>query len=165
MEIRIGETGQVMFEGEFRASHPNTSFPPQLTAELLDSMGADVVLEGPQATVQAPYEFSYRNGVEQVNGQWFTKYSVGPVFKDIPAQGDQPAKTAAEQLSAYRAEKDAQQAASVRSQRTQKLAESDWTQVADAPVDKAAWAVYRQALRDVTTQTGFPWEVTWPAQP
>ena len=60
---------------------------------------------------------------------------------------------------------DAQQAALIRSQRTQKLAESDWSQVADAPVDKAAWAVYRQALRDVTTQTGFPWEVTWPAQP
>ena len=60
---------------------------------------------------------------------------------------------------------DAQQAASVRSQRTQKLAESDWTQVADAPVDKAAWATYRQALRDVTTQAGFPWEVEWPTQP
>ena len=146
MEIRIRETGQVMFEGEFRASHPNTSFPPQLTAELLDSMGADVVLEGPQAQ-PTRYQVGFRDGVEQVDGKWFTKYSVVDM--------DQDAKDAL----------DAQQAASVRSQRTQKLAESDWTQVADAPVDKAAWAVYRQALRDVTTQTGFPWEVTWPAQP
>ena len=55
--------------------------------------------------------------------------------------------------------------ASVRSQRNQKLTETDWTQVNDAPVDKAAWATYRQALRDVPTQSGFPWSVTWPAQP
>lgn len=146
MEIRIRETGQVMFEGEFRASHPNTSFPPQLTAELLDSMGADVVLEGPQAQ-PTRYQVGFRDGVEQVEGKWFTKYSVVDM--------DQDAKDAL----------DAQQAASVRSQRTQKLVESDWTQVADAPVDKAAWAVYRQALRDVTTQAGFPWEVEWPTQP
>ena len=146
MEIRIRETGQVMFEGEFRASHPNTSFPPQLTAELLDSMGADVVFEGPQAQ-PTRYQVAFRNGVEQVNGKWYTKYSV--------ADMDQETKDAL----------DAQQAALIRSQRTQKLAESDWTQVADAPVDKAAWAVYRQGLRDVTAQTGFPWEVTWPAQP
>lgn len=146
MEIRIRSTGQVMYEGEFRASHPNTSFPPQLTAELLDSMGADVVFEGAQAQ-PTRYQVGFRDGVEQVNGKWYTKYSV--------AEMDQEAKDAL----------DAQQAALIRSQRTQKLAESDWTQVADAPVDKAAWAVYRQALRDVTTQTGFPWEVTWPAQP
>ena len=53
----------------------------------------------------------------------------------------------------------------VRSQRNEKLKDSDWTQVADAPVDKAVWATYRQALRDVTTQTGFPWTITWPTQP
>jgi len=146
MEIRIRSTGQVMYEGEFRASRPNTSFPPQLTTELLDSMGADVVFEGAQAQ-PTRYQVGFRDGVEQVNGKWYTKYSV--------AEMDQEAKDAL----------DAQQAALIRSQRTQKLAESDWTQVADAPVDKAAWAVYRQALRDVTTQTGFPWEVTWPAQP
>lgn len=58
-----------------------------------------------------------------------------------------------------------QKAASVRSERTQKLANSDWTQVADSPVDKAAWAVYRQALRDITSQTGFPWTINWPTQP
>ena len=30
---------------------------------------------------------------------------------------------------------------------------------------QAAWATYRQALRDVTAQDGFPWTITWPAQP
>lgn len=52
-----------------------------------------------------------------------------------------------------------------RLERNGRLAESDWTQVADAPVDKAAWATYRQALRDITEQDGFPSEVNWPVEP
>jgi hypothetical protein len=52
-----------------------------------------------------------------------------------------------------------------RTERNKLLSESDWTQVADAPVDKAAWATYRQALRDVPNQTGFPSEITWPDAP
>ncbi len=59
----------------------------------------------------------------------------------------------------------ANQAQSVRSERTNKLSKTDWTQLNDAPVDKAAWATYRQALRDVTAQSGFPWTVTWPDAP
>ena len=53
----------------------------------------------------------------------------------------------------------------VREKRNKLLAESDWTQVADAPVDKAAWATYRQALRDITDQDGFPLSVTYPESP
>ena len=60
---------------------------------------------------------------------------------------------------------DAEMAAKIKAERNQKLKDSDWTQVADAPVNKTAWAVYRQALRDISTQTGFPWDVTWPTQP
>lgn len=52
-----------------------------------------------------------------------------------------------------------------RMQRNGLLAASDWTQVADAPVDKAAWATYRQALRDITAQEGFPHNVVWPTSP
>jgi len=53
----------------------------------------------------------------------------------------------------------------IRTQRNKLLKESDWTQVADAPVDKAAWATYRQALRDITEQDGFPVNVEFPAEP
>lgn len=52
--------------------------------------------------------------------------------------------------------------ASVRAERKRLLQESDWTQLPDAPVDQARWAVYRQALRDITAQPGFPNNVTWP---
>jgi hypothetical protein len=58
----------------------------------------------------------------------------------------------------------ASKAANVRAQRDQLLSESDWTQVADAPVDKEAWAAYRQALRDLPNQEGFP-DVAFPNDP
>jgi len=58
-----------------------------------------------------------------------------------------------------------QLAAQVRAERDRLLADSDWTQVPDAPVDQAAWATYRQALRDVPEQVGFPEDVVWPTKP
>jgi hypothetical protein len=59
----------------------------------------------------------------------------------------------------------AAKAKEVRAERNALLTASDWTQVADAPVDAAAWATYRQALRDITDQAGFPHSVVWPAKP
>jgi len=53
----------------------------------------------------------------------------------------------------------------VRQERNALLVSSDWTQVADAPVDQAAWATYRQDLRDVPQQAGFPTTVVWPTKP
>ena len=52
-----------------------------------------------------------------------------------------------------------------RTKRNALLTASDWTQVADAPVDQTAWATYRQALRDVPSQAGFPENIDWPAVP
>lgn len=52
-----------------------------------------------------------------------------------------------------------------RSTRNKLLVMSDWTQVADAPVDQAAWAEYRQNLRDIPKQEGFPESIVWPLSP
>jgi hypothetical protein len=52
----------------------------------------------------------------------------------------------------------------IRAERNAKLVASDWTQVADAPVDAAAWADYRQELRDITQQDD-PFNITWPSEP
>jgi hypothetical protein len=54
----------------------------------------------------------------------------------------------------------------VRQQRNSLLASSDWTQAGDVPqAIKDVWAVYRQALRDVPQQAGFPTNITWPTKP
>jgi hypothetical protein len=148
MEIRIRATGQVMLEDELRRWAKDNGGPSwdRTTDEVLEVLGADVVFEGPQAQ-PTRYQVAFRDGVEQVDGRWFTKYSVADL--------DDEAKAA----------KDAEQAKAMREQRNQKLKDTDWTQVADAPGDKAAWATHRQALRDITSQAGFPWTVNWPAQP
>lgn len=56
----------------------------------------------------------------------------------------------------------------VRKDRAEMLSRCDWTQMPDAPLtaeQKQAWLDYRQALRDLPTQPGFPWDVTWPTAP
>ena len=53
----------------------------------------------------------------------------------------------------------------VRSKRDQLLYMCDWTQVADADVDRAAWSAYRQELRNVPQQEGCPDNVVWPVNP
>lgn len=146
MLIRIRETGAVVTEGEFRALHPATSFPRQITAQMLGDFDADPVLNGPQPTTTR-YQVAAQDGVEQIDGQWFTRWIAVDMDEDaIAAKG-------------------AQQADGVRADRNKRLAECDWTQLADAPVDREAWATYRQALRDVPAQAGFPWAVEWPEKP
>jgi hypothetical protein len=148
MQIRIRQTGAVMYEAEFRAYQQANGGPAwaATTEEVLEALGADVVFEGPQAQ-PTRYQVAFADGAEQIEGKWYTKYSV--------ADMDDEAKAA----------KDEEQAKSVRASRTEKLKDSDWTQVADSPVDQAAWATYRQALRDITAQEGFPWDIEWPEQP
>ena len=160
-QVRIRQTGAVMYESELRSYLKANDGPSydQLTPEVMEAIGVDPVFEGPQATGGTVYQFSMPDGVEQIEGKWYTKYILGPVFTDTEES------SAAEQEAAYKAMKDTEQAKSVRSTRGEKLKDSDWTQVSDAPVDQTAWAAYRQALRDITGQEGFPWTITWPEQP
>ena len=148
MEIRIRSTGALMYEDEFRRYVRETtggSFN-QLTTDIIEENGADIVFEGPQAE-PTRYQFAYRNGVEQIDGKWYTKYSVADLSDE------------------QKAVKDAEQAKAIRDDRNKRLAECDWTQLADSSADKAVWATYRQSLRDLTKQAGFPWDIAWPEQP
>ena len=65
-------------------------------------------------------------------------------------------------------ERTAEQANVVKAERDKKLAECDWRVIkaleSNQPQD-FQWASYRQALRDVPSQAGFPWEVIWPQEP
>lgn len=148
MQIRIRSTGQVLLQHEWEKWVATTygKSLSGLTTEVVNHFDSDVVLEGPQAQ-PTRYQVAFADGVEQIDGSWFTKYSVADMDAEAIAATD------------------AAQAKAVREDRNKRLAESDWTQLADAPVDSAVWATYRQALRDITAQSGFPWEVTWPDAP
>lgn len=52
-----------------------------------------------------------------------------------------------------------------RDKRNMLLLESDWSQLPDSPVDASVWATYRQELRDLPTQEGFPDTIVWPVKP
>ena len=93
-------------------------------------------------------EINVQNGIEQVLKNTAEEQAKWNVMK-----------------AEYEAGADDRAAAIVRTQRDTKLTESDWTQVVDAPVDQAAWATYRQALRDIPSQTGFPNTVNWSVEP
>ena len=78
---------------------------------------------------------------------------------------DSAKPTQAELDAAWPAVRDAMAWDAVRANRDRLLADSDWTQVADAPVDQRAWAVYRQQLRDIPQTFDNPDDVTWPEAP
>lgn len=159
MEIREKQTGNIITDWELKSNFPDTSFPNMLDEQTLNDFGFDVVFEGPQATPENVYQYSQRSGVEEINGKWFTKYISGPLF----VSNDQG--SAQVQEDDYKAAMDVVQASKQRLARAQMLKDSDWTQVADAPVDQVAWRTYRQELRDITIQEGFPWSINWPVAP
>lgn len=71
-------------------------------------------------------------------------------------------------LAAANQPTEAEQARAIRAQRDALLTACDWTQLPDSPLPaatKTAWAAYRQNLRDITGQAGFPASVTWPVAP
>lgn len=78
-----------------------------------------------------------------VDGVWAQNYIVSDLDADASA-----AKVGAQWIV-------------VRAERNKLLADCDWTQLPDAPVDAVAWATYRQALRDITSQAN-PFNIVWP---
>lgn len=130
---------------QLRDDYPNTSFPTDLPNGVLADFGVFSVVSTEQPTVD--YTKNLIDSVAQVGDTWNQVW----VTQEASDQEKQ--------------ERTDFQANSVREQRNELLAESDWTQLADAPVDKNAWSVYRQQLRDLTEQVGFPWKITFPNKP
>ena len=158
MEIRVRSTGAVMYESEFRRWLQETNGPSYvtLTSEVMELLGVDPVFEGPQASGGTVYQYSQRQGVEQISGNWYTKYVLGPVFDND------------DDRLAYEAERDLAQANAVRSERDKRLAACDWRVIksleAGEPQDLSI-VQYRQSLRDVPSQVSFPWNIVWPTEP
>lgn len=82
----------------------------------------------------------------------------------VPLSAEEQALFDAAQAE-YEAGAGARLALEVREERDTKLRGSDWSVLADAPTDKTAWQTYRQELRDVPSQAGFPNSINWPTEP
>jgi hypothetical protein len=135
--------------GQLRKDNPQTSFPQNPSNELLAEW--DVFPVKPTQGPSVDYTKNVKEGIPVKQGSDWVQ--VWEVTDATPSEI---------------ADRTNQQANSVRDEREQKLAACDWTQLDDTPLSnttKVAWAAYRQALRDIPSQSGFPWNVTWPQQP
>jgi len=131
---------------QLRKDHPNTSFPKNPNEELLAEW--NMVRVYPADRPEVDHTKNVTEGTPALqNGKWVQVWNIT----------DATAEEVEQRTEA--------QAQTIRAQRNVKLSASDWTQVADAPVNKQSWADYRQALRDITAQAGFPWSVEWPTKP
>ena len=95
-------------------------------------------------------------------------YTVDPADTDTTIDNDAVMALIGSNFTAYvaptQAELDAASAAQVRAERDQFIAETDWWSASDLTMT-AEQTAYRQALRDVPAQAGFPTNVTWPTKP
>jgi hypothetical protein len=147
---RVKSTGEIKSQGEVRSMYPNTSFPSQWTPALVEELGLDPVFESPTPTTTR-YQTAYKDGVEQDSqGRWLWKWSISEMDDETKAA------------------KDAEAAKAVRATRDGKLAECDWVVIKNLELNQnipGVWEVYRQGLRDVPAQAGFPHDITWPEKP
>ena len=146
---RVKSTGEIKSQGEVRSMYPNTSFPSQWTPALVEELGLDPIQETPAPTTTR-YQTAFKDGVEQVGGNWVWKWSISEMDDDAKAA------------------KDAEAAKNVRATRDRLIAETDWIVIKNLELNQnvpGVWEVYRQNLRDVPAQAGFPHNVTWPAKP
>ena len=158
-EYRIRESGDIKSQGEIRAMHKNTSFPRVWRENVHESIGIDPVLITPKPEASAPYKIVVRNGaVEDANGNWVQAW----VEQDMFATDDDSTK--AEKETEYQARLDVASSASARKDRDRRLAETDWLALSDTTMS-SEWTTYRQALRDVPGQAGFPNSIDWPTEP
>jgi hypothetical protein len=126
--------------GQLRRDNPQVSFSKHPSEATLAEYDVYPVNEIARPEYDARTHYLKQSEFYQVDGKWQVHYT--------------PEQLPYEQVSDR-----------IRAERGILLTQSDWTQVDDAPVNKLAWAQYRQALRDIPQQDGFPYDVQWPETP
>ena len=140
IKIADGNAERYTFR-QLRKDNPNTSFPKEPSPSTLAALGVFPVTQTEKPNVN---EGQVAKRDEQPTVQGDGTYVWGWTIGD---------KTPTELATQARTKRDAL------------LSQSDWKQITDVPVDQAAWATYRQALRDVPAQAGFPENIVWPVAP
>lgn len=128
--------------GELRRENPNISFPKVIPDGTLAEYGVYTV-EPSTAPKFDNRTHLLLETVENIDGVWTQQW----VQKELPTD---------------------RASANVRRHRDQLLAETDWIVIKSYERGEnipAQWELYRQALRDITAQAGFPYSVVWPTKP
>lgn len=127
--------------GQFRKDNPNTSFPAYITEGILANYSVYPIVEVTPPVVDPLTQRHEQTTPVQVDGKWTQVWQV----IQLPADNA---------------------AANVRAKRNELLQTSDWTQGKDIPdAVSTPWATYREVLRHLPEQEGFPNSVVWPNKP
>jgi hypothetical protein len=140
--------------GDLRRENPNTSFPKKIGDAILADHGIFHVMPNAQpdydnlvqTVVRDPEPNNNETSVNSETGETYNtrRWVIGYTVANKPQDQAQSA---------------------IRSKRDRLLADTDWMALSDSPAMNTEWATYRQGLRDVTAQTGFPYDVNWPNGP
>jgi hypothetical protein len=148
VKLTNGNVGTYPYNvGKLRRDNPNTSFPRVV----------------PETTMAAYNMFPVERDVDPTFDPLTHKVEVAATPVLTNGKWMLP-KTIVALTAAEIADMTAATAQGVRSQRDKLIADTDWMALSDSTLTPA-WAAYRQALRDVTAQAGFPHTVDWPVKP
>lgn len=143
------ETNQTFItHSEIRSAFPSVSFPSEMRDEVLAEHGVFPVI-----TLDPP-EFDSATHTTDLSA---------PAFN---AQANRWERS--HSVRVYNQQETDAKAKEVRAERDRRIAETDWLVIKNLELNQnvpGAWEVYRQALRDVPAQSGFPRNVTWPVKP
>lgn len=169
VKLTNGQPDQFPYSvGQFRRDNPQTSFPKVIPDEIMRRYGVYPVAELPKPDFDPLVQTLKRDAMphKEVIRLKTEEDATDPVTGEVDqAQVGQPIY-GNEWLVGYTVENRPQDQAedAVRNQRNRLLADTDWMALSDNTMTPA-WASYRQALRDIPTQEGFPYSVIWPAKP
>ncbi len=142
--------GYAVTEENLRALYPTHVFPALFRPEDVAPFGFGIYEFSQVPNPVFPNKLTEGAPVLRENGIWYQSW------------------TEVEMTSEEQEVATAQEAQQVRGRRGFLLMQSDWTQLPDANITaekKSEWSAYRQQLRDVPEQEGFPWTITWPVAP
>lgn len=125
---------------DMKKDNPNVSFPHPPSAELLAQYGVYRVYQTEHPPHNPLTQRVVSSPPQRLGGVWNEIWSL-EFFTEAEA------------------------AENIRTKRNGLLSECDWTQLADASAASVPWSNYRQALRDIPAQSGFPFQVIWPNKP
>ena len=126
--------------GDLRRDNPQTSFPKKIGDAILASYGIYHVMPETQPEYDNLVQTLVRDPEPHNNET--DRWVIGYTAENKPQEQAEEA---------------------VRNQRDRLLSDTDWMALSDNTMTPE-WATYRQALRDITGQAGFPYAVTWPTK-
>jgi len=163
MNYRNKTTGAISTQGEIRQANKHRSFPRVWDADVCTLLDIDPILAAPKPASTSLQAVNANGAVQDSLGNWVEAWVVVDAFSDT-TNDEGVTTTKADNEAAYTASLDANVAASVRAERDALIKATDYFALSDV-VMTTEMTVYRQALRAVPEQEGFPHTIVWPTEP